>query len=561
MTQARLIVGKDLRRLRWMLIAWLALIGARTLVATAGADVALGGFGPQIAVSEISALLSLIYVLLLAFLVSRLVHDEPLVGRDAFWITRPIAPGALLSAKLAVAALFFVVVPVAGDVVAAAAFGTRVGALASTIVVSAVNRLVVVLLLVAIAALTPSLTRFTLAILGLVAALVALMVSATLTALFVTEEVAEGGDIPFPDPTPPLVAAAIVVFAALAVIFYQYRTRRLRRALAIAAVGAVLVWIVPERWPWSFAARPRAEAVAPPQDAAAVAIALDAGRPRITDAFTLRRRAAPKKQVSARARVAGVPREFNVRAVAARSRLELPGGAVLQSGANRFAATLGSGGGWPGAAAALESALGGVRLLTAGTRDNAAAAEQWPLLLTVDDRDFARHRRERGRLTADLSIMLDRPVVRGVLPLADGAVHDTGPFRVAVVRVIRRATGCTVLLRRSHVEPLVSLPRYAFFTYVLRNGARREAAAGEVHELSQDGFSAGAFFLPTPRIGGRGFVLEQFEIEFPARSRPDDPPVDLEAGWIDGAELVVLETVSAGAIDRTVTVEEFQITP
>src|SRR5262249_54855519 len=153
-----------------------------TLVATVGADIALESFGRQMGIAEISGLLSLINVVFLALLVSRLVHEEPLVGRNAFWITRPIAPGALMTAKLVFAALFFVIVPVAGDLVVAAAFGTRVSGLAGVIPPVTLNHLLVVILLMALAALTPSLTRLVLAILGVLATFVVFIVSATFMA-------------------------------------------------------------------------------------------------------------------------------------------------------------------------------------------------------------------------------------------------------------------------------------------------------------------------------------------------------------------------------------------
>jgi hypothetical protein len=561
MTQARQIFGKDLRRLRWVLIAWFALVCARTLVETVGADIALGGFGPQIGISEVSALLSLIYVLLLALLVSRLVHEEPLVGRDAFWITRPIAPGALMGAKLVFAALFFIVVPAAGDLVGAAAFGTRAGRVASMIPVVALNHLILVTSLMALATVTPSLTRFVLAILGVVAALATLMVSATLIALFVTREIDEGGGVVLPDPTPEVIGGVLVVLAALAVIIYQYRTRRLGRALTLAGIGVFLVVVVPEQWPWSFAARPDAAMAAPPQDTAALTVSLDGSAPRIGDAFALRRRISPKKQVMVRASVDGVPPELAVRAITARSRLELPGGVVLQTGSNNgSAALLGSvSGSTSGRGSAVEATLGGARLLTKSSGIDATPSEQWPVLLTVDEGDFVRHRSEPGRLTANLDLAFERPIVRASLPLADGFAQDIGPQQLSLVRVIRRATGCTVLFRRTYVDSLFSLPRRGDFMYVLRNGARGEAAGSDLHELSQVGFNTGGFFLPSPRIGGRGFVLEQYEIEFPARSRADGSSIDLSDAWIDGAEFVVLEMMSAGVTTRTVTIDGFQM--
>jgi hypothetical protein len=562
MNQSAHIFRKDLRRLRWTLIAWLALVCARTFVATAGADVALGGFGPQIGISELSALLSLMYVLLLAFLVSSLVHDEPLVGRDAFWITRPIAPDSLLGAKFIFAALFIIIVPVTADVVVAAVFGTDAHGIASTIVVAAFNHLVLVALLLALAAMTPSLARFVLATAGVVAALAALLVFVALMALFLTEEVSEGGGVALPDPTPAVVGGAMAVLAALAVVVYQYRTRRRGRALAIAALGTVLVVLVPPRWTWSFAARPEAEVAEPPRDTSTLAVSLDGSAPRIGDVYTFRRRVSPKKQIAAHASVVGVAPEFTVRAIAARSQLELPDGVVLRSGRNdASAAVLSNSGSASGRDSAVEAALGGMRLLTRNREIDPAASEHWPVLLRVEDRDFIRHRSETGRLTANLDVAFDRIDPRAALPLTDGATQDMGPFTVRVVQVIRHATGCTLLLRRSHVETLFSPPTYIPFMYVLRNGTRGELAGGDVRELSADGIGAGGFFLSRPRLGGRGFVLEQYEIEFPARSRPDGSSVDLDDAWIGGADLVVLEAMPAGVIRRTVAIDRFKMMP
>src|SRR5207247_1607478 len=183
----------DLRRLRWSILGWCALVMARMLISTAGADIALGGFGPQIGIGELSALLPLTDVLFLALLISRLVHDEPLVWRDAFWMTRPIAPDALMAAKLWFALCFFLVVPLAGDAVVAAAFGTGAADIARTIPVFLVNQGIRVMLLMALAAVTPSLVRYVLAVVGVAAAFVMLMASMVLVALWTTEEISEGG--------------------------------------------------------------------------------------------------------------------------------------------------------------------------------------------------------------------------------------------------------------------------------------------------------------------------------------------------------------------------------
>src|SRR5262249_39374304 len=202
MNQTLHIFKKDLRRLRWMVIAWLAICAARVIVDTAGANVALEGFGPTIAIGQLSVLLSLITFLFLTLFVSRLVHEEPLVGRDAFWITRPIVPGALMAAKLTFVILFLIVGPLIGGAIVAPYFSTPARDIATAVSVSALTHLLFVAPLLGLAVLTPSLTRFVLAIVGVIATLFAAMASVILTALFFASEAAEdGGAARPPDPT------------------------------------------------------------------------------------------------------------------------------------------------------------------------------------------------------------------------------------------------------------------------------------------------------------------------------------------------------------------------
>jgi hypothetical protein len=562
MTGVGHIAAKDIRRLRWLIVGWVAIVAVRTLIATAGADVALAGFGPQVGINEVSQLISIVYVVLLALLMSSLVHDDPLVGREAFWITRPIAPGSLMTAKLAFVAIFCLVVPLTGSVIVAASFGMRAGEIAETIPAFVLNQLIPVTLLMALAVITPSLARYVLAIVGAISAFVIFTASALFVALLWANDIDENGEVPLPDPTPAVVAGTLMVVVASAVIVYQYRRRRVGRALAVAGMGAIVVFVVPDLWTWSLVNSPTPEMAAAPQDTPDLSVSLDGANPRVTDALTLRRRMPARKYIAAHAIVAGVPSEFIIRTVVPRSRLELPGGGVVQTG-SRSSATLSvnMGGSTTGRIASVEAALGGVRLLPPNDAAEAAASQQWPTVLKVDEGDFVRYRRDAGRLTADVDLLFERATVRGTLPLADHATLEIGNMHVSVVRVIRRPTGCIVLLRRSYVESLFTQRRYRDIIYVLRNTLRAEAVSGDAVPLFEEGFSTGGWVLTSPHVGGRGFVLEQYELQFPSHRRPDASPVDLDQSWLAGAELVMLETIPAGRIRRSVRLDGFRMTP
>jgi hypothetical protein len=563
MMQALHIFRKDVRRLRWALVGWCVVVATRVFIDTAGADIALGGLGPNLAIRQISTMLSMIYGLSLVIVVARLVQDEPLAGRDAFWLTRPLAPQAVMRAKLAFAVLFLIALPFAARFAEAAWHGTRAADITGIIPTFLLNQLIAVTVLWALAALTPSLTSYVIAIVGVIGAFVLFTASELVIALFVAAEGDDGGDYQFPDPTAGVVAGGLIALTALAVIVAQYRGRRISRSLAVAGIGVVLLFVVPPHWPWSFGVRPKAEVISPPPDMSSLVVTIDGNKSRVAEGMTLRRSTSPRREIAAPAIVTGMPDGLNVRTIVGYSRLELPNGLLLEDRRRQTRAftSVNIYGSASGRESAIEAALGGVRLLNRSPQRDGLPADRWTTLLRVDEGDFIRYRTERGRLTTDLYIMFERGTPRGVLPLVDGVTAEVNRAQSRMVRVIRRATGCTVLFRRSYVESLFTPREHHDLTYALRNQSRGEAVASTGMPFHEEGFSAGGFFLPPVRIGGRGFVLEQYDFEFPGRQGFDSPAIDLDESWLRGAELVIVEMVSAGHTTRRVTLEGFRMTP
>lgn len=62
-------------------------------------------------------------------------------------------------------------------------------------------------------------------------------------------------------------------------------------------------------------------------------------------------------------------------------------------------------------------------------------------------------------------------------------------------------------------------------------------------------------------FGGRGFVLEQYDLEFPRGYGFDHPAIELDDSWLKGAELVAVEMVDAGSVTRRVILDGFRMTP
>lgn len=83
------IVRKDFRHLRLYLAGWLGLLMIAPHVVTLDWRLQLFSIG----------LIVILKIVLLALIVSSLVHNDSLVGSTSFWLSRPVSARQLLAAK------------------------------------------------------------------------------------------------------------------------------------------------------------------------------------------------------------------------------------------------------------------------------------------------------------------------------------------------------------------------------------------------------------------------------------------------------------------------------
>ena len=556
MTHVLHIVKKDVRRLRWATAAWVAVTVAGLALKTAGAELSFGSMRLRLAVGNISDVLPFVDVLLLALVVSGLVHDEPLVGADAFWLTRPIGWSRLLAAKLLFAAVFLVALPAAGEsmVIAAISGDLRVTWLAA--VAYAFRQAVWVSSLLAVAAVTPSIGRFLLTLAGGVAAVTAVAL-ALVTVRLVFTSIDEAGHVEpiLVDGTSGVVATLLITCAAVLVLAYQYGRRRTERAVAIGVAAIVAAVVIASYWPWRFARPAEPDPGAWAHDASLSPARLDAGvAPQTSTAFATNR-SVSRKHVAAPLRLTGVPPAYSSHSIGTTTRVEFSDGTRLES-AQAFASAVQLPAPESARVARLQSAFGNTQLLT-----SEGALSAWPVLLTVTDQEYERYGRVPGRLTAMVQFSMFRSRLMGAIPLAEHASLLDGPL-FEVRRLIRRSDGCTVLVRRIRAVPLSGPSVPTQYDFVLRNAALREAVLGERQPFSGSERFALPWLSGGIWVGGesRGFGVEIDDavVEFPGRVRgraAATSPID--AAWLDGADLAVVETEYAGRVTRTLTVDGF----
>jgi hypothetical protein len=101
MKQILHIFAKDVRHFRIEILVLLAAIAAQICIAPHLWPASRGnsGFNPEAQMTQVSGLLAILMVVTWGLLVSRVVHDERLVGDRQLWLTRPYEWKKLLAAK------------------------------------------------------------------------------------------------------------------------------------------------------------------------------------------------------------------------------------------------------------------------------------------------------------------------------------------------------------------------------------------------------------------------------------------------------------------------------
>lgn len=181
----------------------------------------------------------------------------------------------------------------------------------------------------------------------------------------------------------------------------------------------------------------------------------------------------------------------------------------------------------------------------------------WPVVLTATDADYERYGRTPGRLTATVHVFLYQSRLVGSIPLVEGARGQTGSLSVELRRVLKRPDGCSVLIRQRVIESFGRQGVPASYQFVLRNASRREAVLGDStfpagHDLQLGNWSIGPAVTSSLAFHD---VIQQY----PQRLPQSATSLRIDAAWLDGADLAVIETAYTGGVTRSLTVDGFRM--
>jgi hypothetical protein len=558
----RHLVAADLRQFRWPLAAWLLIVTLATMMygRRSLADFDAMTVDP---IGVARGFLSVAQALLLFAIVPFVMQSHPAVGSDAFWMTRPISPRGLLISKIVLLGTVMILVPVAARTVLMATHDVPAREILLVAAETALFYTLPIVILMAIAALTPDLWRFVLvcgSILGALAAVLA--IAATVLRSRIDDDptgsMTFGGD--------DFVQGVLAAGTALTVLLVQYRTRSRARSLPIGVAGLLLAWLISTIWPWPLFQK---RAAIPDWARTTSTVRLIADRDTIAaqEAFSFSGRPDPRRSITARIEIQGLPGGWSANIGLFDASVDVDG-ATLSGSWPRYA--MGSGlviaGGTPpgtvpvlpypgGAPEVLADVLGVQRVI-----DPAPGFERTDVVFFLRDSELKQHDHATGRYRGRFWVGLTRHDIEAALPLQAGIVHRNGPHRFVVDRVERTPTGITVLMRQSDATSIFDRQLHPSFAFYLRNRRRDEAVVSSAYRSADDllaqrwlPFSIG---LSEPTSG---FSVRGIGMDFPPRyGRPQNRAM-LDDEWIAGAELVIVRSMPSGSVQRTLEIVDFPL--
>lgn len=558
------LLSADIRRFRVLLAVWVLIQIVDTVFK--GVRPALGLDSRLLVTLDLlAALLYLIQWLGLIVLVPLVVQTHPLVGSDAFWMTRPIPWRSLVASKLVLLGTTFVAVPALCELALMQASRVPPATIPFVTLQTILFHSFWLLLVMALAATTRNLARFALVVGSVLVALV-LFINVAIAVLVrsmsqdpkvtvVTARLHEGA-----------IAGAVMVLlliaAAAVQIAVQYRTRSTRASVTAGAAVASVAILSMFLWPSHERPLPVPEWAR--QDSALQLVAASRRgefTPLHPGAYMVR--SADWQMGGMRARLRGIEPGW------------LPG-VRLVDGSVQFGdgttLTTAENGQW--ALVPFEAMDGapnlfvmrqvlGVGRVRGGTHAG-GPLEAVPAIL-VREADFQKYSGATGTYRGRFLVDLDHVEIAAVLPLEAGAEFQESRRRIVIDQIVPRAQGASIRLRQftaSTVFDAHPLPHVSFY---LRNRGADEAVAGSPHETM--GLTAGLGLAFLFGMSGYspgqdpGFTIASGLIGFHGDVRPGEPVVDISADWLSRAELVIVRTVTSGSVPRTLEISGFEIAP
>ncbi len=540
---------KDCFRLRVPIALWLLLVLLRAALITPGLAEPGDDASQQVLYRIFTTLVPFLQNILLVVMVPLLIHEEPLVGTTAFWFTRPIDGWLLLRSKMLFIAVIFILAPLLTEIAILAIHGASARQLALACPEILIEDLKFLAYVVVLAALTLTFARYALWGSSIFIGYYLVAIGASLLHLYIDmpsflrgTQSPSLGDSQYVASTFALIAFAVMILA------YQYRSRDTRGAWLGVGGAIFAVFMIDQFWPWDFMPhRNHLEQAEVDTSAVKVTVSSDPRSRRISDAYRIKSKEAPKKLISGRLEISGLPSGYVAEPSEVKASLKLMDGTVITHQDREYSFDRK----WD--ANVVQHTLGDTKILNP-EKGNAG----FITLLSLNDDLFGKYSTVPGEYDAEVEFVLKRYDAVGSLQVKPKARYDRRTEHTVITQVLKQTGAATVLLRESEVSLFFAGDRHSQelgfnpfgqpTLYVLRNDKQAEA------------------LWPTKEIGPGFEFLDLFQkrlrtiplaLRYSALTNRGQALTELNDMWLASAEIVRIEAKEVGRFKKTVRVDDF----
>lgn len=547
------LVRADIRQFRLLLAVWLILVvsgaildGVRPMLA---ADLAV-----RSAAGLVGSLLWLAELLFGVALIALLVQAHPLVGSDAFWMTRPISPRALLAAKAILLGVVMIALPVFADVGLMAFYEVPPTRIATVSLQTTLFWMFWIVALMSAAALTANLTTFALLLGGALLAIALILAATVAIAMGSFAELPSSASASFgtDEPTSDIMLWVLLIVSGVTLLIVQYRTRVRSRAIATGVGGILVAIVVTWAWPWPILA-PTIVVPAWAADASMLRLASNTETVKIDEDLSWLHRHPVWNVVRARVTLAGIAPGWSALVGAQQAVVQLDAKTRVTSPFPAHPTEVAIESGEASQSRSVVRRLLGVRRLL----DTVPTSDDTTILLFLSDPDLRRLTPANGTYEGRFQVVLTRYDIEAVLPLRNGAIHQNGAYRFAIHAVERARGRLSIVAHESNALSMFDRRPPQHFTFYLRNLQAGEALHGAEQELRDDvalPFSMGFAGSQNP-----GFTARALLVQFPPGYGLQEKPLRLDDRWIEQAELVIVSATPAGSVERSLAIANFPL--
>ena len=559
----------DARRFALLIAMWIAVSIGTTALYRASPLVPASQASGQILILALTCLW-LARMGLAATLVALCLQTHPVIGSNAWWLTRPVQPQTLLASRLLIIGILLIGVPAACDSVLMALHNVPGGQIGRVLLEWSLVRGGIMVLLMCAAAVTSTFARFALLVGGtlvggaLVLSLALLVATTDATGVLISASSGLAAALVSrpDDPTALVVGWILVLTAGWLLLRTQYKTRSRARSIGVGLAGGIVALTATAAWPWPLLHA----ALDAPAWVDTETVGLEAPSQEIYfDNAGVQVANGPRwRTAHARVYMRGLPVGWFAMARVIAADMDL-GGTRITGAPVRFATTLPAvGSNRSPTLEALQHALG-VKGVVSSPLGNGSLA---PIITARNSEVPAAPTAAvyRGQFEIDLLQLQEA----AVLPLKPGAIFQEGAYRMVLEEVETRERGPMLRVRASWATSAFDSQPPISYSFFLRNRRADEAIGGTVQGAGIIAHFPGALvFGPFGALSPYGFYVESQYVRFPSTLSAQLPSALAPGGgyqwaddiWIRDADLVVIRTVNAGSVTRHLEIQGLRVSP